>query len=95
MLRRLLSTALDTVRADPGWRECIRLVVGLPILRANAALFIAAFLLPLFRVPPSWPHESPAMWAIAWLPAFLGLTLLADWLGVDGMRDPDDDLDVR
>lgn len=91
MLRRLLRAALDNARADPGWRECIRLVAGLPILRANAALFVAAFLLPLVGVPPAWPHEAPLMWAIAWLPAFLGLTLLADWAGVDGMHDPDID----
>ncbi|WP_375275792.1 hypothetical protein [Methylorubrum thiocyanatum] len=91
MVRRLVSTAAANLRADPSWRECLRLVAGLPILRANAALFVAAVLLPLVGVPPAWPHEAPIMWAIAWLPAYLGLAFVAEWAGVDGMRDPDTD----
>ncbi|MFE1597375.1 hypothetical protein [Methylobacterium sp. ID0610] len=89
MIRRLLATAAANLRADPSWRECIRMTCGLVFLRANSALFIAAFVLWAVGAPQAWPNEAPLMWAAVWAPAFVGLSLLADWAGVDGMRDPD------
>lgn len=88
MFRRLLAFALANAKADPGWRECIRMTSGLVILRANSALFLSAFVLWAVGAPQAWPHEAPLMWASVWAPAFVGLSLLADWAGVDGMRDP-------
>ena len=32
------------------------------------------------------------MWAAAWAPAYVSLSFLADWAGVDGMGDLDIDL---
>ena len=91
-LRLLLATAVANAKADPSWRQCIRLIAGLVVLRANSALFIAAVVLQAFGAPPAWPHEAPLMWAAALAPAYVSLSFLADWAGVDGMGDLDIDL---
>lgn len=91
-LRLLLATALANAKADPSWHQCIRLIAGLVILRANSALFIAALVLQAVGAPPAWPHEAPLMWASVWALAYVALSFLADWFGVDGMSDLDIDL---
>ncbi|MBD8909419.1 hypothetical protein [Methylorubrum zatmanii] len=89
MIRRLLATAVANAKADPGWRECIRLVAGWTHLRAISALFIASVVLPVTGAEPAWPHEDPLLWACAWVPAFIALTLLAEWADVSGLRGHD------
>lgn len=87
--RRRLLTALANLRGAPGWRECIRLTAGLVILRANSALFVSTVVLWAVCVAPAWPHEDPLLWLSVWMPAYLVFALLAEWVGVAGMRDPD------
>lgn len=89
MIRRLLAFAIANVRDDPGWRECIRMIAGWTHLRAISALFISSVVLPFTGAEQAWPHEGPLTWACAWMPAFLGLTLLAAWAGVSGLRGHD------
>lgn len=89
MFRRLLAFALASVRDDPGWRECIRLVAGWTHLRAISALFIASVVLPFTGAEPAWPHENPLLWGCVCVPAFLALTVLADWADVSGLRGHD------
>ncbi|MCY1645001.1 hypothetical protein [Methylorubrum sp. SL192] len=93
MLRLLLATAVANAKADPAWRQCIRLIAGLVVLRVNSAIFIAAVVLQAIGAPALWPHDAPLMWAAVWAPAYVALSFLADAFGVDGMGDPD--LDPR
>lgn len=85
MIRRLYAAALDNLRAVPSSRECVRMIAGWAPLRAISATFVTSVVGAAVGAT-GWPHEEPVFWASVWLPAYVGLCLLAGAAGVSGLR---------